>query len=340
MLNNLIKEQKFTSVILEEPDVFKCVTEDGETKYYTLGKEALNSLYARIGLSFSTSKDLFNKDRELWENMKITTMITSNSNIKGLAQYRYVTVSDSVIFAFFEPDADDISVNYEVFDETYLNKDTTITINKAGVIQIIQQQIMSETDNSAALCLIDIDPVKGTYVAYDGVLTNDLMVVMSSPIIKSSSFYEFMTKFEPLTETAMALKFYPNMVRLFYDDELVDSKISVRETLDLIKKAKCELTLDDEKKLISIDLVGDIELVKFINSFKMPYKSLEQQEMLKKSLTYGEFTTLQMLKILSQNYKQPSNTINATMLSEFIKQYMNSRTDRNIVDECIPDIQK
>lgn len=339
MLGNLIKEQTFKSVILEEPDVLKCTTEEGDVKFYSLGKEALSSLYARFGISFSTSKDLFNKDRSLWENMKVNNLITGNENIKGLAQYRWITVSDSVIFAFFEPDADDLSINYAIFDDTYLSKDdVTITINKGGVIQIIQEQTMSEEYNTAALCLIDINPVKGVYTAYDGVYLDDMMIVMYNPIIKTNSFFEFMTSFEPLTETAMALKFYPNMVRLFKDDELQDSKISVRETTDLITKAKCEVTLDNNKQLVSIDLVGDTELVKFLNEFKTPYKSLVKQEQLKKSLTYGSFTTLQMLKVLSQNYKQASNLIDATMLSEFMKSYMDQRTDRNIADECIPAI--
>lgn len=339
MLNNLIQEQVFSSVILEEPDVLKVTTESGDTKYYSLGKEAINSLYARLGISFSTSKDLFKKDKDLWENFKVNNLIADNPNIKKLSQYRYMTVSDSVIFAFFEPDADDISVNYEIFDDTYLTKDVTITINKGGAIQLVQTQKITEDHPSAALLLIDLDPVKGTYVAYDGVYLDELMIIMSNPIIKTNSFYEFMTNFEPLTETAMALKFYPNMVRLFREDNLKDTKISVREALELIKKSKCEVTLDGDKKLISFDLVGDQALVNFLNSFKMPYKSLVKQEMLKNSLTYGDFTTLQMLRLLSQNYTSGSNQIDSTMLSGLMKSYMDQRTDRNIAEECVSNIR-
>ena len=336
MLNNLIKEVTFKSVVLEEPDVLKCTDESGDIQYYTLGKEALTSLYARFGIAFSTSKDLFNSNREVWEDFKINNLILKNN--QSLASYRYVTLSDSVIIAFFDKDADDITCNYDIFDETYLHKPgVTLTINKGGVIQIVQEIKVPET-NSMAVLFIDINPVKGLYTAYDGVRIDESYVVMATPIISSKSFYEFMVNFEPLTEMQMVLKFYPNMVRLFQDDELIDTKISLREAIDLIKRSKCEVTLDQHKKLVSFDLVGDTELVAFFNSFQMPWKSLVDQELLKNSLTYGNFTTLQMLKLLSQNYKQASNLIDASMLSGFTKSYMDQRTDRNIADECIPNI--
>lgn len=335
MLNNLIKEVTFKSVVLEEPDVLKCTDETGDIQYYTLGKEALTSLYARFGIGFSTSKDLFNTDRELWDHFKIDSMILKSK--VNLSSFRYITVN-SVIFAFFDKDADDITCNYDIFDETYLNKPgVTLTINKGGVIQIVQEIKVPET-NSMAVLFVDLNPVKGTYTAYDGVRIDESYVVMASPIISSKSFYEFMVNFEPLTEMQMVLKFYPNMVRLFQDDELIDTKISLREAIDLIKRSKCEVTLDQHKKLVSFDLVGDTELVAFFNSFQMPWKSLVDQELLKNSLTYGNFTTLQMLRLLSQNYKQASNLIDASMLSSFTKSYMDQRTDRNIADECIPNI--
>lgn len=338
MLNDLIQEAKFRSVVLEEPDVLKCTDTEGTVTFYSLGKEALTFLYDRFGISFSTSKDLYKRDKELWENFKINTLILKNSEIKGLAEYRYVIVNNSVIFAILDPQTDDLTTNYLIFDDTYCGKaNTTITVNKDGMIQIVQEQPVYDS-GSSALCLIDIDPVKGTYTAYDGVYLDELFVVMANPIIASKSFFEFIVNFDPMSETAMALKFYTNMVRLFQDEAIVDTKISVRETIDLLKKSKCEITLDGKKMVASTSFVGDTDLIAFLNSFQMPYKSLAQQELLKKSLTYGSFTTLQMLKILTQNYRNSNNTINASVLSEFISSYMNQRTDRNIADECIPNI--
>jgi hypothetical protein len=278
-------------------------------------------------------KKLFDTDPKLWENL-MQTRLYENHNVKGLSKYRYMTIHNSLIFAMFEPDVDDITENFDAFDGAFAN--SLVTINKGGVIQIVSYMPM---ETGKAVLLVDLDTIHGTYVAYNGIEVDDYLVTLTNPVIDSERFFEFMTTFDPVNEKLMAIKFYPNIKRLFEDESLADVKISVREVVDLLKKAKCTLTFDKQKNLATTSLVGSEKLVAFINSFKMPYKSLVKLETLRKSLTYGEFTILEMLEVLSKNYKLSDNLINATMISEFLATYLTQTTDRNITDECVPSIK-
>lgn len=333
MLNGLIKEEKFTKVVMIEPDVLKCTNEDGDVNIYSLGKEAIDFLYGRMDIPFNMCKKLFDTDPSLWENL-MQSRLYENHNVKGLSKYRYMTIHNSLIFAMFEPEYDDITEKFDEFDKAFAN--SLVTINKGGVIQIISYMPM---ETGKAVLLVDIDTIHGTYVAYNGIETDAYLVTMTNPVIDSERFFEFMTSFDPVEEKLMAIKFYPNILRLFADESIADVKISVREVIDYLKKAKCTLTLNKEKNLATTSLVGSEKLVSFINSFKMPYKSLVKLETLRKSLTYGDFTILEMLEVLTKNYKLSDNLINATMIAEFVSTYLTQTTDRNITDECVPGIK-
>ena len=335
MLNGLITEVTFTSVILEEPDVLKCTNLDGETVFYTLGKEAINFLYNRMDIPFSMSKKLYEASKELWLDLR-QKRLYDNPDVKGLSKYRYVICSNAVVMAIFDENYAEIDIQYDLFDVTF-NK-ATLTINKAGVIQLYDEVIASPDGDKSALLLVDLDPIHGIYRAYNGITVDDYMILLSLPIIETESFFNFMTSFDASIEEDMAIKMTPHTLMAFRDDTLENVEVSVREVVDMIKKSKCLVTLDKNKNLVSLDLVGSDELVQFLNSFGMPYKSLTKLENLKKSLTYGKFTFLQLLKILSQNYKRSSNLIDSKLISEYLKPYFDQRTDRNITDECIPEI--
>lgn len=336
MLKDLIKEQKFTSVILEEPDVMKCITVDGETKYFTLGKEAIGFLYNRMDVPFTMSKKLYETSKDLWLELR-QQKLYENSAVKGLSKYRYVTVSDTVIFAIFDESFDDIQVNYDMFDSTF---DTAVKlVNKAGVIQIYHEIITTPDGSGSALLLVDLDPIHGKYVAYNGIFHNDCIITLPNPIVETESFFEFMTTFDPVIEESMSIKMSPHTLRTFADETLKNVDLSVREVVTILKKSKVSLTFDSKKNLVSVDLVNSQGLVDFLNSFGIPYKTLCKQENLKKSLTYGHFKFLDLLQIISQNYKLASNLIDSTMIATFLNPFLDQRTDRNITEECIPDIE-
>jgi len=331
MLNNLIKECTFTGVILEEPDLLKCYDDDGNIKLLPMGKEAIEFLYDLMGVPFSMCKKLHENSPELWDKLR-QQVLYENHNVKGLSKYRYCVVADEVVFAIFDGSTEDISVNYDVFDNTF--SAATVNVNKAGVIQVINEKI-SDT-GCVSLVLVDIDPIKGRYVAYEGIKTDDdCYVTFSMPIIESKSFYEFMTTFDPVVEVSMAEKYYSRTLATFTDDSLVDKELSVREVLEIIKKSKVNVVLTSDKRIASLDLADSQELVDFLNSFGMEYKSLKKLEKLKKALTYNKFSTLQLLKILSKNYKLGTNLIDSTMIATFLKPYFDQRSDRNIFEECV-----
>lgn len=335
MLKGLITESTFVKVVLVEPDVIKCTSAEGDTLYLSLGKEAINFLYHRMDIPFSMSKNLFETSEELWKNLMLEKLY-NNSDIKSLSKYRYVIVSNAVVMAIFDENYDEIIDRYDSFDYTF-NK-AIQTINKAGVIQLYDEVIASPDGDKSALLLVDLDPVHGVYRAYNGITVDDYMILLAMPIIETESFFEFMTSFDAGIEEDMAIKMTPHTLLTFRDETLENVNVSVREVIDIIKKTKCTVVLDKNKNLVSFDLAGSEDLVQFLNSFGMPYKSLTKLENLKKSLTYGNFTFLQLLKVLSQNYKNSSNLINAKMISDFLVNYFNQRTDKNITDECIPEL--
>ena len=330
-----IEECTFTGVVLVEPDVLKCVTDEGDVKLLPMGKEAIDYLYGLMDVSYSMCKKLYEKSPELWEKLMVKTLY-ENHNVKGLSKYRYCIVCGDMIFAIFNGDSEDISIQYELFDKAFAN--AYVNINKAGVIQVVNRR---ESDTGCvSLVLVDIDPLKGKYVAYDGIETDDgCIVTFSNPVIESECFYEFMTSYDPMVEISMAEKFYTRTLATYSDDTLVDKELSIREVLEFIKKSKVEvvLTKDKEKMVSSLDLVDSQELVDFLKSFNMPFKSLKKLEFLKQALTYNKFSTLQLLKILSRNYKLESNLIDSTMIATFLKPYFDQRSDKNIVEECLKD---
>lgn len=330
MLNGLISEKTFTSVVLEEPELMKCTDELGNTEHYLLSAEALNFLYGKMKVSYQVSKTLFKTDKELWDNM-IQKTLYENHDIKGLSKYRYMLIDNKGIFSIYEPDFDDVTAQYDIFDKVF--KEARRCINVAGTIQLALSHKESEDSDNASLLLVDLNPVKGCYTAYNGIFYNGLVIIMSTPIIEANTFYEFITGFDPVVEDSMSQKFYPNVLRMYEEDADTSTEISLREIIDVLKKSKCEITLDNNKMIDNLSLTGSMGLIAYINSYNTPYKSLAKQEFLKKSLTYGGYTIEEFLKILGDNLFDARNAIDATLLSDFLTPCFNQRTDKNIVDE-------
>ena len=335
MLKGTIRAMQYKSVVLEEPDMLKCTTESGDIEILMMGKDAITFIYSLMGIPFNASKKLFEKSRELWENLKLECTI-ANDQFKGFHNYTYLVYQDNVAMAVFDLPVEDVIYECELFDAGLETATTQYTINRDGVIKLMCKT-KQESDGCYSVFLMDINPTKGIYTAYNGILTPEYLIVLSNPICHTKSFYEFMTTVDVENEIKMSDKMFGNIYTIFADEvETSNTKASLREVIDLLKKSKCEVTLDGKKKLASLSLVGSENLVKMINSYNMEYKPLIKQETLKNSLTYGDVKILEILEILTKNYMLGNNSICADTVANFLKPYYTNRTDRIITEECLP----
>lgn len=321
-----MNQVKLKKAELIEPSVIKYV--DGTTYgYLTLNKEASKYIYSRLGMSPSVSRKIYNLDNDIWRDLIKMRFDSSETDIHDLSNYNYI-INGSSIVAMTEMD---LSQQMDKFDNFCEDISASYYVNDVGVLQL--STLTDIDDNFKSAVFVDMDILNGYYAMYSGVIYNDRIITIIKPIMETWTFEEFMSIVDIENEVSMSARMSENIKDL-YDPGIADNMVmSVREVLEIIKRSKCDVTLDDDGFVSSIDGMSresSIIITRFINSFKLPYKSLKKLGYLRKSLRYDSVTIDGMLEILSHEYFQ-SNGVNASMISELLKIYDSMESDRNVL---------
>ena len=252
---------------------------------------------------------------------------SNDTDIHDLSNYNYI-VNGSNIVAMTELD---LSQQMDKFDKFCEDVSANYFVNDVGTVQVSVTTDIADDFMSAVL--VDMDISNGYYTMYSGVIYNERIITIIKPIMETWTFEEFMSIVDIENEVSMSARMAEN-VRDLYDPSIADNMVmSVREVLDVIKQSRCDVMLDDDGFVSSIDGMSresSTVITRFINSFKLPYKSLKKLRYLRKSLRYDSVTIDGMLEILSHEYFE-HNGVNANMISGLLKIYDSMESDRNVL---------
>lgn len=309
---------------LIDPKTIKCKI-GGNDSYLVLHKEALRTIYWKLGLSSSVSEKIYQISQEIWND--VINLKMSQCSDFDFGMLRYITIRDFEVIAITENDMSELIDN---FYKDYDSIETTEVENNSDVIQVKLSQDIG--DGNYALVLLDIDVKNGVYRAYDGIHSSNRILLPGLPAVEESSLESFLTAINLKDELNMSAKLSKSLIKE-YDRELAKTMIlSLREVLDIVRMAKLKVELSNDGMVSRIEGIDDTDdLIAFLNSFGMPYKSLKKLTYLKKSLKYDDLTVDGMLSIFAREYDSDMNSISAYLISYLMKIYYSQESDRNTV---------
>jgi len=331
----LFKTVKFRKVTLEEPCIIRCEEENGEENLYELQKDALKQIYEELNYTVQLSKKLFDLSRDIWIDLLEYRSTKGRVEKFDLTDYYYVIHNNETICSISKLD---ITEKISIFEATINSFPHTEFSNIQGVLQIDLTASISEIeDNTLPIpkMFFDLDLVNGTYKVYSGAEKDGRIIINSIPAIDEDNFTNFISS-NIAYEIKMTERLSKNIFNTYLVDVADSSPLSVREVLNILKKAKIKPILSsDGAEIESFDGIGDLEnqdcILDFLQSFGMPYKSLSKLSELKKCLKHDDFTIDDMLKFLTSEYLEVISGVNAEVIAYLLNLHFSRGSDVEVI---------
>lgn len=327
----------------------------------TLLKGALNYLYNKVDLKYNTSKEVYKKSEDIWNELKNLQL----DRIKNDFNNSFTLNKDTVIYLLDNVndvvDMEDLITEEEFKKFKDLHKQFTLeltttnktkkffTDGKNGLIKFVCYRSDYDITQKeyTPVVILEMNTVKSDYTVYSGILIykNFTFIPNASYLVHSDSLISF-------------IKFFDMDKYLDYSDEdsgrlydlytqFTPIEISARELTTLVKKAGYKLEVDKMTgSLLPIEKMNDEvnseKVADFYNTFKqesaLDILSLNE---FKKTFRYNELTLEDLLQIFSKEYLQyDGSKITVKLLGDLVYRLIDLKnTDKVQTDTIIDEVK-
>jgi len=336
-MSRFFKLIKAKNVTIEEPEVIKYYEGDSTTpKYANLTKEAVKFIFdISLKIPSTVNTKLYDISPEIWKDV-VNLRISQNPDFK-LDEFTYVMHNDFV----FSLTTLDLKDSIDTFEQLYDNYNGYNEINIHNTLQLLWRKENPDSDvDYIPILLFDISFNDGKYKVYPGVLRNDRYIITSTPVIDENTFEMFITKNYEY-EMSMSDKLAESVSNSYNETKGRSIKLSAREVIEFLKKAKIKINLDEDGLVESFDniITGVDELLEFFETFKMPYKSLAKLPLLRKSVKSDGLVLDDFLYILSGDLFTYNNNIKAELIASLLRIYYTEESDILIMKELVENAE-
>ena len=162
----------------------------------------------------------------------------------------------------------------------------------------------------------------------------DIIYLVGCPAINTANIDEILT-YDIMYEADMSVRSAPTIVKSFDVNRLKDFKLSVREVLDIMKMSGIKPELIGVEFLGYPDMIDDSKMKSFFDSFNIPYKSLVKLNPLRKSIKTNSISLYDLMVIMTDEYYNEHNNVNASVLSKLSEMYNSEEIDSYIISREI-----
>lgn len=317
-------------VVWESPTQMSLDLDDGNgLMTYKLLKGAEQFIHKKLKLRTATSKDVYKKSPDLWNDLRddllgqlssdmsenaITFSLTAEglvyivNNIKEIIDI--VELSDAVAAEEFI----DKHQQYIIDLTTAENNKKMFTDGRNGLLRLVlwDKSIDVVTAEYTPVILLDLNHQKSEYRVYSGIfMYNSFMFIpYMNCDIDAKSLGEFVKDYNLLMLFQNANTRSEELYASYKMFKTHDVEISVREFSNILRRVGYKLELDTEDKLSPITNINDdennLKIQTFFNTFQdvtgeKACDILKLSEF-KKTFRYNKITLLDVLGILSKEY--------------------------------------
>lgn len=335
-MNTPISVEKFHKVRLSEPSIISVLRDETQINEDTLvlSKESQRILNQKLSLSPSFSNRLFKISKEAW------TIVVSEKSVNEDGELVCDLNSDDISYIMRNnkvvsiDESENIKSNLDKFMKNLEEmKNETIEL-PTGITKII---FRGNTEGDITpVAIVEMDFINGVYRAYNGIESADYMFVMDRPSVEKWKLGEFLESFDAVIELNMSSKMKDGMIGELESDLDNNASMSVREVLQILKNLGAVVNTDDFGMVQSIDNIPESyndRFIEFFNSFDMPFKSLMKLNYLKKSIRTNDYTIVEMLEFLSNQYTNVSINVRCSLIADTLRMLRNDSDKKILEDE-------
>lgn len=336
-MNTSISVEKFHKVRLSEPSIISVLRDETQIEENTLvlSKESQRILNQKLSLSPSFSSRLFKISKEAWAIVISEKSVNEDGELVcdlNSDDISYIMRNNKVISI---DESENIKSNLDKFMKNLDDIDNETIESPTGITKIIFRDNVE--GDIVPIAVIEMDFVNGVYRAYNGLETPNYMFVSDRPSVERWKLGEFLESFDASIELNMSSKMRDGMYGELESDLSNNASMSVREVLQILKNLGAVVNTDDYGMVESIDNIPEEfndRFVEFFNSFDMPFKSLMKLNYLKKSIRTNDYTIVEMLKFLSNQYTNISINVRCSLIADTLRMLRND-SDRKILENEI-----
>lgn len=338
------------------------ILEDGAEKpvVYDIEKGANKYLYKQLGVSSSTSKEVFKINEEIWKNL-----IKNQLEDKDGRPAPFKLESDNVRYV--------VDSGYSLIDMTTMSDDYfedlkskidtfTMEVNSiehtkkfyvegaGGLIKLVLYRAdanIVENDYTPVV-ILEVNNKKAEYSVYTGILIYKTFTFIPSmnPVATYQSYIDFIMSINILGTLELSENNAEGLYHAYLDFKTGHMEISARELIRILNKVGYKLELKEDMSLDDIEKLRDEEanttIKNFFNTFKMSTGETAEDILnlseVKKVFKYNKLTIVDLLEILSKEYlKDDGAKITAQILSDLVFGLYTKKTDvidaKGIIDD-------
>lgn len=333
-MNTPITVNKFYKVKLVEPSVISVLKDSTQINesIIVLSKEAQRILNQKLKLSPSFSNRLFKISKEAWSIVISEKSVNEDGELVcdlNSENISYIMRNNKILSI---DESEDIEKNVEKFIKSVNESANQVKELSSGITKIIFKS--NEEAEVVPVVYVEMNFADGVYRAYNGIETSSYMFVVDKPSVEKWKIGEFLESFDANVELSMSVKMSSGMYSELMDDLENNASMSVREVLQILKNIGAVVNIDESGMAQSIKGISESysdRFVEFFNSFDMPFKSLVKLNYLKKSIKTNDFTIVEMLEFLSNQYTNEIIDVECPVIVDTLRMLRND-SDRKILE--------
>lgn len=352
-----------SEVSLSRPNELTILEEGAEKPTtYLIEKGASKFLYKQLGISLSTSKELFKNNEEIWKSFinaqleskddKPAPFSFNDENVRYVVDNNYSLIDATIM-------SDDYYEDLKAKLDTFIMEVSSIEHTKKfyfegsnGLVKLIIYDAEANIvdDEFTPVVILEVNNKKAEYSVYTGILIYDnftTFIPSMNPVVTYQSYIDFVMGVNILGTLEMSKDKAQDLYDAYLDFKSGHMEISVREVIRILTKAGFKL---DVKEDLTLDDIGNLDdeeanmiLKDFFNSFKTKTgetaEDLLNLSEIKKIFRYNKLTIVELLEMLSKQYISESGAkITAQILSDLVFGLYTKKTDNMDAKGIIDDI--
>lgn len=323
--------------------------EDGLVKH-TLLKGACEYLHNQIDIKQATSKEIYKKVGNLWEQLRDIQLSKCMERPRDIDQFSldkdtvvYLTTPTDDVVDIEDLKTIDNLIEFKDIHQDFILELSTIKTtrkffqeSKGGLFKFVCYDKNYDIENReyTPIVIIEMNYEKSTYKVYTGILIYKTFTFVPSLycLYDDNRLYDFIVHFD-MNKCVEQAEMDSDALYECYENALQNpTEISVREVTAFFKAVGYKLELDDLNALHPVDGIIDDDCNKMIQDFYNTFIETTGETALdilqlsdfRKTFRYNKLTLLDMLNILSKGFLTYSGSkITTEILGDIVSKMKN-----------------
>lgn len=344
------------------------ILEEGEQKpvVYTIEKGANKYLYKQLGISASTSKDVYKASERIWKDLiqnqvedkdgKRSPFKFEDENVRYVVDNNYSLIDMTVLS---EDYYEDLKNKLELFSMEVNSLEHTSKFYREGLGGLVKLVLYRtkkdgepsiEKEDYTPVVILEVNNKRAEYSVYTGILiyrnSNLTFIPSMNPVITHQSYIDFIMSLNILGTLELSETKAQDLYNAYLDFKSGHMEISARELIRILNRVGCKFELKEDMSLDDIEKLKDEEsnrIIKdFFNSFRLTTGETAEDILnlseIKKIFKYNKLTIVDLLEMLSKEYLADDTKITAQILSDLVFGLYTKKTDSVDAKGIIDDI--